>query len=282
MKNKKEKALNELLNNTNEVVGTIYGKQEISIEALKKYILDQCELLNYVHETDREVIAVKLEVYSKKRIKSENPDHEADEQHRANDSTAMETIQKFNLSNSLEGYEKSGPGSEEKRLATDQVDLKLWQLQNEELSGNQIYYFYNAFYYHSVEDLQVIETLRIEKQKELELKTATLIQQVAPAAIPKKTSNDCPFQWKDSDTDLLELVTAIQKTNSLVRKDGNPLTRKELIDYFMDLFGRDIKNVEVKLARATNRNEKTPFLDRLKLAFENYAEEKEDKLIKRK
>jgi hypothetical protein len=45
----------------------------------------------------------------------------------------------------------------------------------------------------------------------------------------------------------------------------------------------EIKDVEVKLTRATNRKmSTTPFLDKLKLAFENYVQEKEEKQLKRK
>jgi RteC protein len=80
----------------------------------------------------------------------------------------------------------------------------------------------------------------------------------------------------------VELLTSIYQNNSIERKDGKSLTRKELMDYFQELFGMEIKDVEVKLARATNRNDKTPFLDRLTTAFENYAEEKEEKQMKRK
>ena len=88
--------------------------------------------------------------------------------------------------------------------------------------------------------------------------------------------------WKANDTDLLELVVALHKDNIIERKDKKELTRKELIEYFSGLFDLQIKDVEGKLTRATNRNDKTPFLDKLKLAFENYGQEKEEKQRKRK
>lgn len=91
------------------------------------------------------------------------------------------------------------------------------------------------------------------------------------------------YNWKATDTDLLELITALHKNESIQRNDGKNLTRKELIEYFQQIFGLEIKDAEGKLTRATNRKiNMTPFLDNLKVAFENYAEEKEDKQQRRR
>ena len=91
-----------------------------------------------------------------------------------------------------------------------------------------------------------------------------------------------PYKWVMSDTDFLELFTALYQNECIERKDAAKLTRIELLDYFQKLLGLDIKDVEGKLTRATNRIEKTPFLDDLSSAFEIYAEQKERKLKKRK
>ncbi|HEY6914706.1 MAG TPA: RteC domain-containing protein [Paludibacter sp.] len=67
------------------------------------------------------------------------------------------------------------------------------------------------------------------------------------------------------------------------RKNGKTLTRKEVIDYFQQLFGIEIKAPEGKLNRATNRKTNTtPFLDSLKVAFDNYGLKKEEKQRVRK
>ena len=80
-----------------------------------------------------------------------------------------------------------------------------------------------------------------------------------------------PYSWNASVTDLIELVAALHQENIIERKNKKELTRKELIEYFRGLFDLQIKDVEVKLTRATSRYEKTPFLDRLKHAFENFG-----------
>ncbi|MDP4238647.1 MAG: RteC domain-containing protein, partial [Bacteroidota bacterium] len=134
------------------------------------------------------------------------------------------------------------------------------------------------------EKLCTIELERLNKklELELELKVGSIkVSEKTLAQIPKPETNT--FNWNVSATDLLELIVALYKTESLKRTDGSSFTRKELIDYFQDLFGLEIKDVEIKLARATNRKmTMTPFLDKLKVAFENYAEVKEEKQQKRK
>lgn len=91
------------------------------------------------------------------------------------------------------------------------------------------------------------------------------------------------YSWTGSDTDLLELIVSLFHSGSIERKDDKTFTRKELTDYFQGLFGLEIKDVEGKLTRATGRKmNMTPFLDNLKVAFENYRDEKEEKQQKRK
>lgn len=99
----------------------------------------------------------------------------------------------------------------------------------------------------------------------------------------QKQTEQKPYKWAMTDTDFLELFTALYQNECIKRKDGKNFTRKELTDYFQELFGLEIKDVEGKLTRATGRKmNMTPFLDRLKLAFEKYTEEKEKKQLKRK
>lgn len=132
------------------------------------------------------------------------------------------------------------------------------------------------------EKLCVIEIERMHRKLELELKTS---KYSIVTSTENKTERDLSGNliWKATGTDLLELLAALHKSESIQRKDGKTLTRKELIDYFQGLFGLEIKDVEGSLTRATNRKmNMTPFLDSLKGAFEKYGVEKEVKLQSRK
>jgi len=121
--------------------------------------------------------------------------------------------------------------------------------------------------------------LEIDKQQNrYKLEKAELTQKAIennPVIIQNTTS--VQMQWASTDMDLVELIGALHQAEAIKRKDGKPLTRKELIEYFQQLFAIEIKRVEVKLTKATGRNDKTPFLDKLKTAFENFGEEKEEK-----
>lgn len=91
------------------------------------------------------------------------------------------------------------------------------------------------------------------------------------------------YNWTGSDTALLELVTALYHSDCIERRDGKTASRKELIDYFQSILGVEIKDVEGKLTRATNRKiNRTPFLDNLRVAFESYSVEKEERQRQRR
>ena len=161
-------------------------------------------------------------------------------------------------------------------------DFEQWQIQYDNLINDRDvgqYYEYSARYYNDFEKLCGIELKRLEKLIEIELRMP-----MNTATIPKQEikSEQTSYSWNSTDTDLIELISAMYQNKSIARKDGKTLTRKELTDYFQGLFGIEIKDVEGKLTRATGRNDKTPFLDSLKVAFENYGLEKEEKQQKRK
>ena len=85
------------------------------------------------------------------------------------------------------------------------------------------------------------------------------------------------IKWKATDTDLIELIVALLETNSIVSND-NKISRKELIAEFSAFFGITIKDFESKLTRATERKkDNSPYLTKLKQAFENYCESKLDR-----
>jgi len=80
--------------------------------------------------------------------------------------------------------------------------------------------------------------------------------------------------WSRSDTDLLELITALVESKA-IRNEEKTLTRKDAIEYFSKVFRIEIKDAESKLSRATERKKDvSPFLSDLKHAFDNYANNK--------
>lgn len=83
---------------------------------------------------------------------------------------------------------------------------------------------------------------------------------------------------KVTDTDLIELVTALYVSKSISNKSGD-LTRKDAIEIFCQMFNRNVKYVESKLSRAGNRKKDTsPFLSKLKASFDEDCQRK-DKLL---
>ena len=86
------------------------------------------------------------------------------------------------------------------------------------------------------------------------------------------------IKWNTSDTDLLELIVALQESNSIVL-ENQKTNRKELIRNFEKIFNIQIKDPESKLTRATERKKDTsPFLTNLKQSFEDYCLRKEERL----
>jgi len=155
------------------------------------------------------------------------------------------------------------------------LDFDQWQLQVDKIvspKNDFEYYKYTQKYYPNFIDLCKIEMKRLKRVLEIEeQKKPVNTMQITP-----KTEL-YTYKWKASDTDLLEMVTALYKTGAFERRDGKTITRKELTDYFQELLGLEIKDVEGKLTRATGRNDNTPFLDGLKGAFKDYKVEKEVK-----
>jgi hypothetical protein len=82
------------------------------------------------------------------------------------------------------------------------------------------------------------------------------------------------LQWKKSDTDLLELIVALHASGSIYF-NNLPMTRKQTIEFFENLFGITIKDPESKLSRATERKkDPAPYLSFLRQTFENYSKKK--------
>ena len=166
-------------------------------------------------------------------------------------------------------------------------DLKEWQLKYD---VNEFYgYIFTPMFYPNFVELCNLELERLNKELELEQKDQrkSNVKHITPVETSlhmpiSETSLLSQFRWSASDTDLLELLAALHKSDSIQRRDGKPLTRKELVDYFQSIFGLEIKNMEVTLTKAGNRNNNTAFLDMLAQEFRNFVAGKEKKLTNRK
>ncbi|MEI8084915.1 MAG: RteC domain-containing protein [Paludibacter sp.] len=161
----------------------------------------------------------------------------------------------------------------EERLA----DLEQWELQNDEEIDEPdfgLYYHYSTRYYPNFRKLCEIEMNKIKRIDNIQKHSSNhKILEILPNTTQNHKHYD--YKWNATETDLLELVTALFKKEAFVRRDGKAIKRIELINYFQELLGLEIKDVEGKLTRATGRNDNTAFLDGLTAAFKNYKVEKE-------
>lgn len=160
-------------------------------------------------------------------------------------------------------------------------NFKQWQIYYDEKieTENGIRYKYSDIYYPNFEALCNLELEKLNKLLEMEQLendiTQPPVQNFSEDAPP-------PYRWNSSDTDLIELLTALFHSNAIKRRDNKKITRKELMNYFQEIFDIQLKDPEGMLSRATNRKKTmTPYIDKLKLAFENYAEGKVEKQSKR-
>ena len=167
--------------------------------------------------------------------------------------------------------------SERINLLNDRlIDLKQWELQYDVVLKDCGGFKFSPDFYPNFSQLCVMELTRQEKMLEFESKMSIqVISTPIQTAFPTLASK---YVWKAKDTDLLELSCSLCLEDAIGRLDGGKMTRKELIGVFEDLFGIQIKDAEGKLNKATNRNDKTPFLDRLRTAFHTYSRDKDEKI----
>lgn len=172
-------------------------------------------------------------------------------------------------------------------LNSRMFELKQWQLQYDELEEYTDFklkkqrYKYSHKLYPNFEKLCGLEIQRLENQIEIE-KTALTMQAIERNPVTIETIGQTPiYKWNASDTDFLELFAALFHNQSIVRVDGKAPTRKEVLEYFQQIFNIEINDVEGKLYKAGNRNKNTPFIDKLSQQFRNYVAEKESKSMSR-
>ena len=98
---------------------------------------------------------------------------------------------------------------------------------------------------------------------------------------PSEMEND-RLIWNKSDTDLLELITALFETKA-IRSSSGKFNKKDLQLRFEKLFNHSIKGAGSKLTRARDRKtESAIFMDELKTAFSNYVARKDIELNSRR
>ena len=169
-----------------------------------------------------------------------------------------------------------------KRFTDLLYDFKQWQIEFDKKieTPNGIKYKYTEDYYPNFEVLCNLELERLYKKLEIE-------KEADEAFLPTVTNNSdntkLLYRWNLGDTDLLELITALYHSNSIKRKDNRKITRKELMIYFQEIFDTELKHAESKLSHTSDRKKTlTPYLDKLKNAFETFVEEKDDKQRERR
>lgn len=169
------------------------------------------------------------------------------------------------------------------KLIYDEIyEFKRWQIEFDEKieTENGIRYKYSDEYYPNFEELCNLELERMHKKLEILRQEDELF---SPPVINTSENKKPPYRWNSSDTDLLELITALFHSNAIKRNDNKKITRKELMIYFQEIFDMELKHPESKLSRTSDRKKTlTPYLDKLKNTFENYVEEKDDRQRERR
>ena len=195
---------------------------------------------------------------------------------------------RFDFENIKTRLNSANSMDEKRKLIVESMfDMEAWKIQNDKMHESKdgsIKWQSASSLYPKFEQLCNNELKRLDA---LENKSITATSQpVEPkenttAAIQNLEHN--PYTWNANDIDLVELIAAMHASESTKRTDGKKLTQKELFKHFQVIFNIELKNIPSNLNKAGNRkNGITPFLDKLKLSFENYVEEKETNLNKRK
>lgn len=197
---------------------------------------------------------------------------------------------RFDFKQLIAECKKQGSTSEKILLLNNRMfELKQWQLQYDELEKYldinfgvfKYRYKYSHKLYPNFEELCGLEIQRLEKHIEIE-KMALTMQAIERNPVTIETRGQMPmYKWNASNTDFLELFTALYHNKSIVCFSGELPTRKEVLEYFQQIFNIEIKDVEGKLNKAGNRNRNTQFIDNLSQQFRNYVAEKESKSMSR-
>jgi len=124
---------------------------------------------------------------------------------------------------------------------------------------------------HNFEKLCTIELERLHKRLELEQKYPHHILPGSP------TLSESFFAWNGSDAELMELVAALCKSETIKRSDGKKTTFDELLQLFEKMFNYQLKGPRTLQPNSMELDKSlTPFLDNLIDAFEAYSLEMDE------
>jgi len=157
-------------------------------------------------------------------------------------------------------------------------DLKEWQIlydrEETDVHGKTDYQV-TEMYFQKMNLLCTIEMERIEKEIDYEKICSLYLLNRLAMTDTDHLHDKSSLNWNGSDTDLVELITALLKTNSIARTDGKKMTQKELMEAFEKFFGMEIKDARVKLQNAVQRKKTiAPYLEKLLNAFVEYTKER--------
>jgi|GEM_PF-6075676 len=112
------------------------------------------------------------------------------------------------------------------------------------------------------------------RDRQQKLQDAGLMPVADVPHVEKSGAKPGVLKWNASDVDLLELCVALMESDSVRRMDGAELTRKELVEAFVQFLGMNaIKDPDKKLNQAKARKkENTGFLKRLSACFDSWRE----------
>jgi len=124
----------------------------------------------------------------------------------------------------------------------------------------------------------VSELIKILNDFQKKLQKKLSLEQIKIPGLTMDKGEMNTLKWQKTDTDLLELVTALFESGSITNSTKD-LTRKEAINAFLQFFEMEIKDAESKLSRATSRKKDvSQYLTNLKTTFEDYAKAKDERL----
>ncbi len=137
-------------------------------------------------------------------------------------------------------------------------------------------------YFEQREFINFIMSLFIEPQKSMVSNILNILNKklmtIKDSKAEKNSSERTTIEWNKTDTDFLELVTALIESRSIKNIENN-LSRKQAIKELSLFFNLEIKDAESKLSRATDRKkDASPFLTTLKDSFDDYCRRKDERL----
>lgn len=152
------------------------------------------------------------------------------------------------------------------------IDIEQWYIRKGSDLGD---YIFDSPTYAGSEFFRLCES---------ELKRIRLLRETDETAVAHTALSEQqhPFQWSGSDTEFLELFTALYHSGKIQKANGEECSRKEFLEYLQKLLGLMVKDPEGKLRRAGERDKNTPFIDELGQRFRNYVAGKEEKKERRR